>query len=102
VLPLDDFTVDEQGHVMTKRGLESIELAFQGIQLEMAIKKKKDNNGKPRLLLDGNIHGTAKPGRMLAVMGPSGAGKVQYSTVQYNTIQYNTAIDMIDRVIVIM
>jgi ABC-type lipoprotein export system ATPase subunit len=62
---------------MTKKGLESIELAFQGIQLEMAVKKKKDNDGKPRLLLDGSIHGRATPGRMLAVMGPSGAGKVR-------------------------
>ena len=71
----DDFSVNEDGVVTQKKGLETIDIAFEGIKLEMATKKKKD--GKTRLLLDGNIHGRAKPGRMLAVMGPSGAGKVR-------------------------
>ncbi|CAB9497231.1 Putative white-brown complex homolog protein 30 [Seminavis robusta] len=71
----DDFAVDHDGHVVTKKGLESIDLAFSNVRLEMATKKKKNTDGKPRLLLDGSIHGRAKPGRMLAVMGPSGAGK---------------------------
>jgi ABC-type lipoprotein export system ATPase subunit len=66
---------------MTKRGLESIDLSFHDIRLEMAMKKKKDTkDGKPRILLDGKIQGRAKPGRMLAIMGPSGAGKVRTPT----------------------
>ena len=97
----DDFDdlwirVDDDGHVLSPQGMEPIDLAFSGIKLEMSTKPKKkrnsiakedeestttassnNNNGKKRLLLDGSIHGQAKPGRMLAVMGPSGAGKVK-------------------------
>lgn len=64
--------------VTQKKGLETIDVAFEGIQLEMTTKKKnKENGNNIRQLLDGSIHGRAKPGRMLAVMGPSGAGKVR-------------------------
>ena len=75
ILPtfLDDFSVNEDGVITQKKGLETIDLAFEGIKLEM---KTKTKEGKTRLLLDGSIHGRAKAGRMLAVMGPSGAGKV--------------------------
>jgi hypothetical protein len=57
------------------RGLESVELGFSDIQLVLQAKKKKKENGD-RVLLDGSIRGKASPGRMLAIMGPSGAGKV--------------------------
>ena len=70
--------VDQDGQQQQQQqeeGLQKIDLAFSGVQLEMNTKKKKDADQK-RLLLDGSIHGQAKPGRMLAVMGPSGAGKV--------------------------
>lgn len=50
-------------------GLESVDLGFSGIRLE--IKEK----GGAKVLLDGSIKGRARPGRMLAVMGPSGAGE---------------------------
>ena len=50
--------------------LESCEVGFDGIK--MTLKQKGD---KPdRLILDGSLKGKAKPGRMLAVMGPSGSG----------------------------
>ena len=55
------------GHVQAH---ESVDLAFEGIRLELDQGRKKGT----RLLLDGNIRGRAKPGRMLAIMGPSGAG----------------------------
>jgi len=81
----DDFSVNDEGHVTAKRGLETVDLAFDNIQLEMATKAKRNKRKEEddpasdkkksniRLLLDGSIHGRAKPGRMLAVMGPSGA-----------------------------
>jgi ABC-type multidrug transport system ATPase subunit len=57
-------------HVAPVHGLESVDLAFDGI--EMTLEGKK---GQKRKLLDGSIRGRARPGRMLAIMGPSGAGK---------------------------
>lgn len=38
----------------------------------------KSKEGLDRLLLD-NLHGTAKPGRILAIFGPSGSGRLLYS-----------------------
>ena len=58
-------------HVETSLQNEPIELAFDGITLELQPKKKKD---APRLILD-NVQGKAAPGRLLAIMGPSGSGK---------------------------
>jgi hypothetical protein len=55
-------------HVAPARGLERVDLAFEGI--EMTLEEKK---GQQRKLLDGSIRGRARPGRMLAIMGPSGA-----------------------------
>ena len=37
-------------------------------------KKKLGADAKPKRILDG-VSGTAKPGRLLAIMGPSGSGK---------------------------
>ena len=52
--------------------MEPMDLEFSGFQMELKAKKK---NQSTRLLLDGSIRGRAQPGRMLAIMGPSGAGK---------------------------
>lgn len=38
----------------------------------------KTKEGSDRLLLD-NLHGTAKPGRILAIFGPSGSGVLRHS-----------------------
>ena len=50
--------------------LESCEVGFEGIKLTLQQKKKPE-----RHILDGSLKGKAKPGRMLAIMGPSGSGK---------------------------
>lgn len=50
---------------------ESCEVGFEGIRILLKQKKKKSD----RVILDGSLKGKARPGRMLAVMGPSGSGK---------------------------
>ena len=49
--------------------MEKMDLGFSGFQMELKAKKK---NQSSRLILDGSIRGRARPGRMLAIMGPSG------------------------------
>jgi len=49
---------------------EAAELSFEGIRVVL---QKKDK--ERRILLDGSIRGTARPGKLLAIMGPSGSGK---------------------------
>jgi len=45
-----------------------VEVGFADVSV--SLKQKK---GTPdRLILDGSIRGIAKPGRMMAIMGPSG------------------------------
>ncbi|KAL3923923.1 MAG: hypothetical protein SGILL_001357 [Bacillariaceae sp.] len=58
-------------------GLETVDLGFSDIYMELEVKKQRGKNGnsEPRVLLDGSIRGRARPGRMMAIMGPSGAGK---------------------------
>lgn len=77
----DEFEIDQEGHILPKKGMEEVDIAFAKIYLELAPKKKKlpfqkkNTSGKdsqPKVLLDGSVQGRAKPGRMLAVMGPSG------------------------------
>ncbi len=51
--------------------LQSCEVGFEGIKLILKQKKNKPD----RVILDGSLKGKARPGRMLAVMGPSGSGK---------------------------
>ncbi len=48
-------------------GLSSVELGFSDIRMELKGKKSKGGN---KILLDGSIRGHARPGRMLAIMGP--------------------------------
>ena len=51
--------------------MQSCELGFEGIKLTL----KQKGNKPDRVILDGSLKGKAMPGRMLAVMGPSGSGK---------------------------
>ena len=46
---------------------QSVEVGFQDVG--MILKRK---NQADRVILDGSLCGAAKPGRMLAIMGPSG------------------------------
>lgn len=46
-------------------------MGFEGIKILLKQKKNKAD----RVILDGSLKGVAKPGRMLAIMGPSGSGK---------------------------
>ena len=48
---------------------QSIEVGFEDVG--MVLKQKKKGTAD-RVILDGSIRGVAKPGRMLAIMGPSG------------------------------
>jgi hypothetical protein len=61
----EDELIDEKEQVHMD---EPMEVAFEGIRMELQQKKGKAS----RLLLDGSIRGRARPGRMLAIMGPSG------------------------------
>jgi hypothetical protein len=64
---------------MAMGGLDQVDMAFSGIRMELNTgkkKKKKGSNGDEtttRVVLDGSIRGRAQPGRMVAIMGPSGA-----------------------------
>lgn len=48
---------------------ETIDLSFEGLRLDV-----KEKGGNVKQVLDGSIRGRVQPGRMLAIMGPSGAG----------------------------
>jgi ABC-type multidrug transport system fused ATPase/permease subunit len=55
---------------MAMGGLKTVDLGFGDIRMELQTKQGT------KVLLDGSLSGRARPGRMLAIMGPSGAGKV--------------------------
>lgn len=57
--------------VENRHFMQSCELGFEGIKLTL----KQKGNKPDRVILDGSLKGKAMPGRMLAVMGPSGSGK---------------------------
>lgn len=61
----EEEVIIQDGHT---KAVEKMDLGFNGIYMELAAKKKK----KSRVILDGSIRGRARPGRMLAIMGPSG------------------------------
>jgi ABC-type multidrug transport system ATPase subunit/ABC-type multidrug transport system permease subunit len=71
---IDDIIVQDD-HIMAMGGLDTVDLGFSDIRMELETKKKNANGDKTRVLLDGSIRGRAQPGRMMAIMGPSGAGK---------------------------
>ena len=62
--------------------LETLELGFSDIRMELLTGKKSVSGGK-KVLLDGSVRGVARPGRMLAIMGPSGAGKVSLTSPMF-------------------
>ena len=47
---------------------QSVEVGFEDVGMVLKQKRGKSD----RVLLDGSLRGFAKPGRMLAIMGPSG------------------------------
>jgi ABC-type dipeptide/oligopeptide/nickel transport system ATPase subunit len=61
----EEEVIIQDGHI---KAMEKMDLGFNGIYMELAAKKKM----KSRVILDGSIRGRARPGRMLAIMGPSG------------------------------
>ena len=62
---VDDIVV-EHDHVVARAGLDHADLAMEGLKLTMKGKKETKE------ILDGSIRVRAQPGRMLAIMGPSG------------------------------
>ena len=60
----------EDGQIQS---MEDMDLGFSGIFMEFQAKKKKQ---KSRIILDGSIHGRARPGKMMAIMGPSGGAYI--------------------------
>jgi hypothetical protein len=77
-----DICCDEEDD--TLGGLDDTDVVFDGIKLILTqkVKKKPDGTETPpkRFLLDGSLRGRAYAGRMMAIMGPSGAGKVRDSS----------------------
>lgn len=74
----DDALVIEEKDENDPQFSTSAEVAFEGITILLQQKNKKNKNkdaNPPRKILDGSLKGVAKPGRMLAIMGPSGSGK---------------------------
>ena len=67
-------------------GGERVELAFEGVELELTAKNKKSAT---RRILDGSIRGKAVPGRLLAIMGPSGSGKTTLLDALAGKIKHN-------------
>mmetsp|Transcript_28601 Transcript_28601/g.42821 ORF Transcript_28601/g.42821 Transcript_28601/m.42821 type:complete len:712 (+) Transcript_28601:100-2235(+) len=68
----DDDIIIEDETQLSSGFFDKVEIGFENIQMTLAQKSK---NKPKRVILDGSIRGTAKPGRMLAIMGPSGSGK---------------------------
>lgn len=68
------------------------EIGFEEIKLVLKTKKKKD-----RLILDGSIKGHAKPGRMLAIMGPSGGGKTSLLHALAGRVKYSKRLELSGR-----
>ena len=68
----DDEIVVKNDHIQAMGGLDQVDLAWQDIKmtLQTGKKNKNTNNNGEKLLLDGSLRGRARPGRMLAIMGP--------------------------------
>lgn len=58
--------------IQSRHFMQRCEFGFEGIQITL---EQKGKDTPDRLILDGSLKGKAMPGRMLAVMGPSGSGK---------------------------
>jgi len=83
----DDIVV-EYDHVVTRRGLEQVDLAVDGLALTLSTKKET------KQILDGSIRARAQPGRMLAIMGPSGAGKSTVLHAWAGKIKYSSKLHL--------
>ena len=82
----------EHDHVVTRADLEHADLALEGLKLTLKGKK-----GETKEILDGSIRARAQPGRLLAIMGPSGtdtgdANQVQLANVFVNTTDFRFTI----------
>ena len=64
--------IEERNNGISAGTMGTLDLGFRDIYMEITTKKK--SKASKRVLLDGSIRGRAQPGRMLAIMGPSGAG----------------------------
>lgn len=62
----EDELVIKDDHVVPSGGLDKVDLSFEGLKLTLETKKGVKE------ILNGSVRGRARPGRMLAVMGPSG------------------------------
>ncbi len=78
----EDEVIVEEGHI---KAMEKMDLGFNGFQMELKAKKKNQDS---RLLLDGSIRGRAQPGRMLAIMGPSGRSFIFHRESVLNCIVF--------------
>ena len=65
-LPSEEELIVQDGQI---KAMEKMDLGFGGFFMELKAKKKNQDS---RIILNGSIRGRAKPGRMLAIMGPSG------------------------------
>jgi ABC-type multidrug transport system ATPase subunit len=68
-----------------------MDISFEQIQLKL---KVKGNGGEARVLLDGSIRARCKPGRMLAIMGPSGSGKSSLLHALAGKIKHNSKLTL--------
>jgi len=85
---VDDMTVDSED-LQTLRKDIPMDLAFEQVRMEL----KQKRNGK-RVLLDGSIRGRCQPGRMLAIMGPSGSGKSSLLHALAGKVKYSPKLSL--------
>jgi ABC-type transporter Mla maintaining outer membrane lipid asymmetry ATPase subunit MlaF len=67
------------------RNTNPISLSFSDINYSIEIPDKKTKTVATKVILD-NIHGNAKAGTMLAIMGPTGSGKTSLLNVLANRL----------------
>ena len=72
IFPIQGDANSKDSDGVTVGTIRSLDLGFSGIYMEVTTSKR--SKASKRVLLDGSIKGRAQPGRMLAIMGPSGAG----------------------------
>mmetsp|Transcript_4852 Transcript_4852/g.7352 ORF Transcript_4852/g.7352 Transcript_4852/m.7352 type:complete len:684 (+) Transcript_4852:75-2126(+) len=68
----DEELLLEEDDMQSRHFMQRCEFGFEGIKISL---EQKGKDTPERLILDGSLKGRAMPGRMLAVMGPSGSGK---------------------------
>lgn len=68
LIDVEDLVCDNPQQLSTGF-FQSVEVGFEDVGMVLKQKKK---GAADRVILDGSIRGRARPGRMLAIMGPSG------------------------------